>query len=285
MSDVKKINQKVSILIAFAPVSRILAATAIQMLEHERKKTILRLLDLRSFANVHDIVETTGASEATVRRDFAEMARKKLVRRVRGGVELGRSQGPPPLLEPPLDRRLGVNQEKKRRIARKACADIREGDTIMVDGGSTTFHMVEFLPSLAITVITNSFAIAQHLLLHSRCTVIVPEGTVNPDSKLILNNLSGDAFSNYHAAKVFMSVEGIAETVVTSSDPLLVRMGRSMIDHAQELVILADDSKFGTAGHLTLCAVERVSKIITTKEADASLVAALRGKGISIVLV
>ena len=63
------------------------------MLEHERKKTILRLLDLRSFANIHDVVETTGASEATIRRDFHEMEKEKLVRRVRGGVELVRPRG------------------------------------------------------------------------------------------------------------------------------------------------------------------------------------------------
>jgi DeoR family ulaG and ulaABCDEF operon transcriptional repressor len=255
------------------------------MLEHERKKTILRLLDLRSFANIHDVVETTGASEATIRRDFTEMAREKLVRRVRGGVELARPHGPAPLLETTLDRRLTINQEKKRRIAQKACADIQDGDTIMIDGGSTTFHMVEFLSRCAITVITNSFAIAQHLVLHSRCTVILPEGTVNTDSKLILNNLSADAYANYHASKAFMGIEGITETVLTNSEPLLIQMERAMIDHSQELVILADDSKFGTIGHLTLCPVERVSRIITTRDSDAALVASLRTRGIEIVLV
>lgn len=255
------------------------------MLEHERKKTILRLLDLRSFANIHDVVETTGASEATIRRDFSEMEKEKLVRRVRGGVELARPQGPMPLSEPPLNRRLSINQEEKRRIARKACSYIQDGDTVMIDGGSTTFHMVEYLSSFAITVITNSFAIAQHLVTHSRCTVILPEGTVNPDSKLILNNLSADGFANYHASRAFMGIEGITESVLTNSEPLLIQMERAMINHSQELVILADDSKFGTIGHLTLCAVERASKIITTKDANVELVASLRAKGIEIVLV
>jgi DeoR family ulaG and ulaABCDEF operon transcriptional repressor len=256
------------------------------MLEHERKKTILRLLDLRSFANIHDVVETTGASEATIRRDFHEMEREKVVRRVRGGVELVRARGPgsAPLLEPPLDHRLSVNQEKKRRIARKACGSIHDGDTIMIDGGSTTFQMVEHLAQLSITVITNSFAIAQHLVTHSRCMVILPEGIVNPDSKLILNNLSADAFANYHASKAFMGIEGITDTVLTNSEPRLIQMERAMIDHSQELIILADDSKFGMNGHITLCAVERASRIITTKDADPALVSRLREKGIEIVL-
>ncbi len=255
------------------------------MLEHERKKAILRLLDLRSFASIHDVVETTGASEATIRRDFTEMAREKLVRRVRGGVELVRPREPAPFLEPPFDRRLSINQEKKRRIARRACGYVKDGETIMIDGGSTTFHMVEFLARFSITVITNSFAIAQHLVNHSRCAVILPEGTVNPDSKLILNNLSADGFANYHAARAFMGVEGITETVLTNSEPLLIQMERAMIEHSEELVILADDSKFNTIGHLTLCPVERASKIVTTRDADASLVASLRSQGIQIVLV
>ena len=155
----------------------------------------------------------------------------------------------------------------------------------MIDGGSTTFHMVEHLTRFTITVITNSFAIAQHLVTHSRCTVILPEGTVNADSKLILNNLSVDAFANYHASKAFMGIEGITDTVLTNSEPRLIQMERAMIDHSQELVILADDSKFGTIGHITLCPVERATRIITTKDADANLVSRLREKGIELVLV
>lgn len=254
------------------------------MLEHERKKAILRLLDLRSSVNIHDVVEATGASEATIRRDFTEMARAKRVRRVRGGVELARPRSPAPLREQPFDRRLSINQEKKRRIARKACGWVKDGETIMIDGGSTTFHMVEYLARFSITVITNSFAIAQHLVNHSRCTVIVPEGSVNPDSKLILNNLSADGFANYHAARAFMGVEGITETVLTNSEPLLIQMERAMIEHSEELVILADASKFNRTGHLTLCPVERASRIVTTRDADPSLVSLLRARGIQIVL-
>jgi DeoR family ulaG and ulaABCDEF operon transcriptional repressor len=252
------------------------------MLEHERKKTILRLLDLRSFANIHEVVEATGASEATIRRDFGEMEKAKLVRRLRGGVELTR---PRDGSEPPLDDRMSINHEKKRRIARKACSFIHDGDTVMIDGGSTTIHMVEYLASFSITVITNSFAIAQHLVTHSRCTVILPEGTVNQSSMLIECNLSADGFANYHAAKAFMGIQGITETVLTNSEPMMIQAKRAMIDHSEELIILADDSKFGAICHLTVCPVEKASKIITTKEADNALVASLRSKGIDMILV
>jgi DeoR family ulaG and ulaABCDEF operon transcriptional repressor len=261
------------------------------MLERERKDTIFRLLDLHGWASIHDVVEASGASEATIRRDFIEMEAAGLLRRVRGGVELIRAAGAAGAAkgaanaEPPLDRRVSVNREKKRRIARQACTYIKPGSTIIIDGGSTTFHMVEYLSSLSITVVTNSFAIASHLLKYSGCTVILPEGRVHPNSQLILNNLCADPFANYQAAIAFMGIEGITETTLTNSEPLLIQSERAMILHAAELVILADETKFGHAGNLALCAVEKATRIIGTKEAEGPLVASLREKRIEVVLV
>jgi len=258
------------------------------MLERERRDTILRLLDLHGWASIHEVVEACGASEATIRRDFIEMELEALLRRVRGGAELIRERAAGtagPRGEQPLDRRVSINSEKKRRIARQACSYIKSGDTIIIDGGSTTFHMVEYLSSLSITVVTNSFAIASHLIRHSLCTIILPEGRVNPNSQLILNNLSADPFANYHAATAFMGIEGITEKSLTNSEPLLIQSERAMILHAQELVILADETKFGKMGNLALCPVEKAAKIISTKEADVDIVESLRRKGIEVVLV
>ena len=255
------------------------------MLERERKQTILRLLDLHGFANIHDIVEATGASEATIRRAFMEMESDGLLKRVRGGVERLRDREAGPRAEPSLDSRVGVNREKKRRIAKKAASFVAAGHTIFMDGGSTTFHMVEFISALALTVVTNSFAIAEHLVRHSRCAVILPEGTVNAHSLLILNNLSPDPFANYHASTAFMGIEGITANALTNSEPLLIQAERAMIEHSRELVILADGSKFGKIGNLALCPVERATRIITTEDADEAIVASLRAKGVEVVVV
>lgn len=255
------------------------------MLERERKETILRLLDLHTVVNIHDIVAATGASEATIRRDFIELERDEALRRVRGGVELARGSPADTRREPTLDRRMGVNLEQKRRIARQACAYIAPGDTVIIDGGSTTFQMAEGLSSLAATVVTNSFALIDHLRRHSRCGIILPEGILDPESQLILNNLSPDPFANYHASTAFMGIEGITGTVLTNTEPHLIQMERSMIEHARDLVILADETKFGKIGHLTLCPVERATRVVTTKEADPGIVAALRQKGVDVVMV
>jgi DeoR family ulaG and ulaABCDEF operon transcriptional repressor len=256
------------------------------MLAEQRYAAILRILGLYSVASIHDVVEATGASESTIRRDFCDLEREGRLIRVRGGVRLpdnaheSATDGP---ASAQFEVRTTVNQEKKRRIAQKACSLIRDGDTIFIDGGTTTFFMVEFLASLSVHVITNSLAIANHLLNHSRCSVTVPEGTIDPESLLILNNLSSDPFSNYTAAMAIMGTEGITESVITNKEKLLIQAERAMIQHARRLVILADDTKFGKLGHLTLCPVETASTIVTTTEADPALLDALAQKGINII--
>ncbi|MCK5250412.1 MAG: DeoR/GlpR transcriptional regulator [Spirochaetaceae bacterium] len=255
------------------------------MLERQRKETIIRLIDLHKFTSVHEVVEATGASESTIRRDFIDLENEKKLLRVRGGVQrhsdAGSEEGSSN--EPSFDLRTTINQEKKRRIAKKAVSLLNDGETIFIDGGTTTFQMVEFLSSFSLTVVTNSFAVANHLIRHSNCTIILPEGIVDPESQLIMSNLAPDPFQNYAAAKAFMGIQGITVTSLTNSAPLIIQSERAMIAHSQELIILADDSKFGHVGSLTLCPVEKASKIITTKEADPDLTARLSDKGIEII--
>ncbi len=255
------------------------------MIEKERHETILRLLDLHAYTNIHDVVEATGASEATIRRDFVKLEESGKLLRVRGGVERVADGEERNGSEPPLDRRMSINREKKRRIAKAAAALIKPNDTIIIDGGSTTYHIAEYISLHSIRVVTNSFAIAEHLVNHSDCEVVLPEGTVNPKSKLILNNLMADPFSNYHAAIVFMGIKGITDSVLTNEDPLLIQSERAMTGHAEKLIILADESKFNTVAGLTLYPVEKAYAIITTTEADPSMVSRLREKGIEIIQV
>jgi DeoR/GlpR family transcriptional regulator of sugar metabolism len=257
------------------------------VLEQQRKGAITRLLSLHGVTSIHDVVDATGASESTIRRDFSELERDGRLVRVRGGVQLPENSiahlGQKPASS--FDRRNAVNREKKRRIAQKACTFLRDGETVFVDGGTTTSYMVEFLSEFSLKIVTNSFAIARHLVDHSNCTVILAEGTIDRDTQLVLNNLTADPYTNYSASMAIMGTGGITETSLTNDEKLVIQSERAMIEHAREVIILADDSKFGKIGHLTLCPVEKASKIITTREADEDLVRVLREKGIDVVQV
>lgn len=255
------------------------------MLERQRKETILRLLELHRFISIHDAAEATGASESTVRRDFADLEMMQRVQRVRGGVELINGTTQHHSFNPSFRHRASINIEKKRRIAAAAVGYLEDGETIFLDGGTTTFCMVEYLIPFTLQIVTNSFAVARFLLEHSQCRVILPEGAVNPETQLIQNNINPDPFVNYSASRAFMSIEGITETTLTNNDGLVIQAERAMITHSRELIILADDTKFGRIGALTLAPVEQASMIITTADADKRMCRHLEERGIRVIQV
>ncbi|HTP58760.1 MAG TPA: DeoR/GlpR family DNA-binding transcription regulator, partial [Spirochaetia bacterium] len=141
------------------------------MLSEERRELILRLLRRERLATIADIARAAFSSPATIRRDLAQLSREGLIRRVRGGAEIVAARDN--AVEPPLEYRKGVHMEKKRFIAKAAAGMCQDGETIMIDGGSTTFPMAEFLRERELRIITNSFAIAAALVPRSKCTVIV----------------------------------------------------------------------------------------------------------------
>ncbi len=256
------------------------------MLPAERRERILRILRQGRYAAVSDIAAVAGASDATVRRDLAQLEGEGLLRRVRGGAELtegaARSVG---AIELPLEYRKGVLLDAKRRIAQAAAGLCTDGETIILDGGSTTFPMTDSLASSKLTVITNSFAIAEFLVHRSLCTVILNGGIVYPESQLILDPFAQEMFSNYTASKAFMGVFGIDETGATNTESLLITTERAMIGRAKELVILADSSKLGRRGSLFLCGFDKIGTIIT----DGGIPDAYRGlfeeRGIRLIVV
>ncbi len=235
------------------------------MLETERHDIILRLLQQRRAAGTREIREATGASEATVRRDLSKLEEAALIRRVHGGAELAEtavtdnsSYG-----EVPFAYRKSYRFEEKVRIARYAAGLCTREETIIIDGGSTTYRMAPFLTDTGCRVITNSFGIAELLLRNGTNQVIIPGGIIYKNSELILDAFQGNFYANYAAAKAFMGVGGIGPKGLTNTDPQLIQAERMMIEHADEVIILADSGKFDSTGPLYLCDYDAVSMIIT----------------------
>jgi len=222
-----------------------------------------------------------------VRRDLAKLETAGKLRRIRGGAEL--AEAPADSVEPtaqlPFEYRKGILLEKKRLIAHKAASLCSDGETVIIDGGSTTFQMVEFLREARLKIITNSFAIAEVLIKHSQNTVILNGGIVYPDSQLILDPFQEEGFRNYSATKVFMGVYGIDELGATNTDMLLIKTERAMIERGRELIVLADSSKFNRRGNLMLCGFEKIGTIITDRGISEKQREMVLAKGVNLVSV
>ena len=233
------------------------------MHESERHRLILSAVQDRPVATVADLVTLTAASEATVRRDIATLHVQKKLRRVRGGAE---SVAPAQFVginARPFSVNEGIRLAEKRAIARAAVDLCTDGEAIIINGGTTTFQMVHPLSTKRCQVFTNSFPIAEHLLKHSKNTVLLPAGAIYREQNIILSPFDQDGSSHFYATKMFMGCRGLGPLGLMEGDPLLVQAEQKLIGQADELVVLADSTKLKARSSLLLCPLSRIHTVIT----------------------
>lgn len=233
------------------------------MHEKERHRVILSAVQDRPVVTVIDLCNITGASEATIRRDIATLHMQKRLRRVRGGAE---SISPPQfvgLAGRPFSVNETMHGRQKQAIARAAVALCEDGDSIIINGGTTTFQMVHPLASRRMQIFTNSFPIAEHLLKHSKNTITLAGGTIYREQNIVLSPFDNDVTRNVYARRMFMGAHGLASIGLMESDPLLVQAEQKLIGQADELIVLADSSKFANRSSLVLCPLSRIDTLIT----------------------
>ncbi|MFO1147212.1 MAG: DeoR/GlpR family DNA-binding transcription regulator [Alsobacter sp.] len=254
------------------------------MHERERWQIILKTLGAKPVATVAEIAELTESSPATARRDVAKLAEQGLLRRVHGGAEALVSDDQP-LASRSFDVRLALNLPKKRAIARAAAALCVDGDSIIINGGTTTFEMVEHLAARRMQVLTNSFPMADALMRGSRNRILVPGGQIYREQGVILSPYDDDSLRHHYASIMFLGAQGIVPLGVMEGDPLLIRAEQKLIDRAERLVVLADSSKFRSRGGLILCPLARIHTIITDDEIDPKAVEMCREAGVDVQIV
>jgi len=248
-----------------------------EMHESERHRIILSAIEGRPVVTVADLVTLTDASEATIRRDIATLHVQKKLRRVRGGAE---SIAPPQFVginARPFSVNEVIRIAEKRAIARAAVDLCEDGEAIIINGGTTTFQMVHPLTAKRVQVFTNSFPIAEHLLKHSRNTVLLPAGAIYREQNIILSPFDEDGSRHFYARKMFMGCRGLGPLGLMEGDPLLVQAEQKLIGQADELVVLADSTKFAARSSLLLCALSRIHTVITDEgitDRDAAMLEA-----------
>ncbi|WP_128255439.1 DeoR/GlpR family DNA-binding transcription regulator [Falsirhodobacter deserti] len=233
------------------------------MHEKERHRIILSGVQDRPVVTVADLCGLTGASEATIRRDIAALHVQKKLRRVRGGAEAINPNRFPGLAGRPFSVNETLQIEQKRAIARAAVDLCEDGDSVIINGGTTTFQMVHPLANRRCQVFTNSFPIAEHLLKHSKNSVLLPGGVVYPEQNIILSPFDNDVTRNFYARRMFMGAQGVGPLGIMEADPLLIQAEQKLIGQADELVLLVDSTKFEARSSLVLCALSRIDVLIT----------------------
>lgn len=254
------------------------------MHERERWQLIVQALRDRHVVTVRELVEKTGVSPATLRRDLTKLAEDGRIRRVHGGVEAIEAAAQPHLSALPFEVGQTRNIEHKRRIARAAAAMCVDGESIIINGGTTTYQMVDFLTGRRLQILTNSFPIAQVLTLNSDNRVAIPGGEIYREQGLIISPFDSDATQHFSAGKIFVSCFAVNPRGVIESDPLVAHAVSKLLDRADRLILLADSSKFVSAGSMAVCPLSRVDTLITDDGIDEASAAMVRAAGVNLVI-
>lgn len=257
------------------------------MLEKQRHQLLLEILEEQQFASVANLTKQLSSSEATIRRDLIKLEKEGKLKKIRGGAECIKTASN-------NKKHLSgsaflVNQTKqtdnKCLIAKKAAELCANAESVIINGGSSTFMMGEYLCQTDIKVLTNSYYLAQYMYENGQNQITVPSGEIYRKQGIILSSFDNDSIQNYHCNLMFTGTAGIGDFGVMETDPLLVRAEQKLRKQADKLIVLADGSKIGHASNFVLYPITDVDTLITDTTADPVEIAKIKAKGVTVIQV
>lgn len=254
------------------------------MHERERWQLILTQVRSRGVIRVRELVAATNASPATLRRDLVKLEEMGQVRRIHGGIEALDAAEQAHLATRSFGLSQTLNAARKRNVARAAAALCNDGESIIINAGSTTWFMAEYLQDKRMQVLTNSFPIAQELIATSHNRIVLPGGELYREQGIILSPFDEDAIQHFTASKIFMSCYSITQMGIIEGDPLIARAEAKLLSRADKLIVIADSSKFEPRGSMAVCPLNRVHTLITDEAAPKPILDHARSLGVNVVI-
>ncbi len=234
------------------------------MLVEERRQKILDLVSERGYISLAELAKTVDVSESTLRRDLDYWDQQGFIRRTHGGAVLHDNHA-----LPALEERASRELEEKRAIAKAAADRVRDGDAVLLDGGTTTLEVARLLVGRPIQVVTNSLPIANLFASSRETDLVILGGYVYPRTGVALGPLTVRMMEDLHVQQTIMSTGGITAKGLFNSNMLLVETERRMIRCAEELVVVADYTKIGKQALAFLCELAAVDTLIVDNQITA----------------
>lgn len=249
----------------------------------ERHTRILSMLQQNGSISVTQLAELFKVSEVTIRKDLSFLEQQK---------KLYRTHGSAILISPYIsDRHVNEKQKKsvveKRAIGAAAAKLVLPGDSIIIASGTTmSFFAHEIQPIDSLTVITSAVPVTQ-ILSQDPCVDVIQLGGITRSSSVsVVGPFAEQMLGNFNCSKLFMGVDGVdPEFGLTTTNMLEASLNRVMMNTAQQVVVLADSSKFGRRGFSKICELEAIDCIITDSGIQPLYLDQLRERGIEVTLV
>lgn len=235
------------------------------MFAEERKNKIIELIKSGQSVKVSELAKMFNVSESTIRRDLNELETMGAIVRTHGGaVNSFHTNFEPSFIE---------KQDKylceKDYIGKIAARLINDGDTIILDAGTTTQYIARYITAKNVTIITNSVNLANDLSSREDIEVIITGGIIRPKTKAMVGFIAEDTLRQFRVDKAFIGANGVSiKFGVTTPNSMEANVKRAMMENAKEVYLCVDSSKFNEVTFSLICPVSRVNYIITNNMED-----------------
>ena len=249
----------------------------------QRKNAILEMLKEIDEVKVSNLAEIFGTSGVTIRSDLTEMEQAGILRRTHGGAVSTKKS----YYSMSINDRMYTNKHEKIRIA-KACAElIKDGDTLMIDSGTTTRYLaMELYERKNLTIVTNAMQIAEEFVYSNSANVILLGGNLDLKYQFTYGNDTIAGLQKYRADKMIIATDGISlDHGLTTYHYQEADVSRQMIERSNMVIAVADHSKIGKEGFSFIAPLESIDVLVTdgTPGKESSL-ESFRGKGINVII-
>jgi DeoR/GlpR family transcriptional regulator of sugar metabolism len=253
------------------------------MLAPERQKIILETLERDRGVEVSELSIRFGVSDMTIRRDLLKLEQTGHVLRTFGGAILKEKL---PTLELSFLEKISYHQNEKVNIGKLAASLVSDGDTIAIGAGTTCFQVARNLPEdINITVVTNAINIGMELSSRKNIRLMMTGGMLVEDSFALVGPFAEETFNQVYVNKFFMGATGLSlEYGVTTQELSEAALYKSMIRSVGEIIVVADASKIGMITFAPVIPLDRISKLITSKECTEDCLDKFRHSGTEVLV-
>lgn len=231
------------------------------MLRTQRQARILQSLQREGFVEIAALSRQLEVDRSTVRRDLYELEKENLVRTTRGGAV----STPGGLGSVPYLAKRGERLAEKKAIGQLAATLVEEGETVILDAGSTTFQVAVALQGRRdLSVVTNDLRVAMYLADSPRLQLLVTGGIVMESQYTQTGPRAVEALTNLHADRLFLGADAVhCDFGATNTSLAEIDVKRAMIASSREVVLVADSAKFGKRSLAPICHLDEVAVIIS----------------------
>ncbi len=255
---------------------------------YARWNALLELLTETGRVSVEDAAARLSVSQATIRRDFDQLAQQQMITRTRGGaVANGVSY------DLPLRYKSAKHLSEKHRIGQAAAALVTPGMVVGINGGTTTTEAARALAARAdrvgggdtpgLTIVTNALNIANEMIVRSHIKIVVTGGVVRPQSYELVGPLATGILRELTLDMVLLGVDAVdVELGAAAHHEGEASINNLMAARARRVVVVADSSKLGKHAFARICPIDRVDTLVTDADASPEVIAEFEAAGLRV---